>query len=480
MITPKCEIAAVCIDIAAAAGVEGAKWERFQLRFLNNQSRLSIDVKARQIAWSFTAAVDAMIDAYLNPDTPHIFVSINKEEASEKIRYAMACHEAWRTVPGYPPPPRIVRQNTFEIELENGSRLLSHPCRPPRGKARTRIYLDEMAHYHDSLSKAIYTAALPATVKGDGYIRIGSSPLGASGLFWDIVTQSTRSFPGYVRSFIPWWEVAYLCQDTGKASEIARLPTAERVTRYGTAVLVELFHNMFLEDFMQEFECNWVDESVAWISWETIKKCQDGFGNGVFLKSNSLDSARKLIDQIKNEQRHGRIEPVLVGGLDIGRTHDRTELIILGKTTTGQLPLRANVTFHQAEYDDQRDVLLEIINELPFTQVLIDRNGIGANLAESLQRMTRRRAQGVDFTNPNKELWAIEARIQAERGNVPLPLDREIAYQIHSIKKCVTAAKNNVFDAVRNEQGHADKFWAWALAVWAGAEHREKGGGIVF
>ena len=48
-----------------------------------------------------------------------------------------------------------------------------------------------------------------------------------------------------------------------------------------------------------------------------------------------------------------------------------------------------------------------------------------------------------------------------------LPLDRELAYQIHSIKRKVTAAKNLTFDTERNEQHHADKFWAWALGIWA-------------
>jgi phage FluMu gp28-like protein len=86
------------------------------------------------------------------------------------------------------------------------------------------------------------------------------------------------------------------------------------------------------------------------------------------------------------------------------------------------------------------------------------------------------RAQGVDFTNPNKELWAVELKLRMQKAQVPLPLDRELAYQIHSIRKTTTAAKNNVFDAARSEHGHADKFWALALAVWAG---RPETSGIV-
>ncbi|HUS72937.1 MAG TPA: hypothetical protein VMY06_07695, partial [Sedimentisphaerales bacterium] len=47
------------------------------------------------------------------------------------------------------------------------------------------------------------------------------------------------------------------------------------------------------------------------------------------------------------------------------------------------------------------------------------------------------------------------------------------AYQIHSIKKSVTASKNNVYDAERNAKHHADKFWGHALAVYAAMQPDE-------
>jgi len=129
------------------------------------------------------------------------------------------------------------------------------------------------------------------------------------------------------------------------------------------------------------------------------------------------------------------------------------------------------ISLANVPYDDQQACFWQIITRLPFMQILVDRNGIGAQLAENLERTGK--VQGVDFTNQSKQLWAVEARIQAERTNTPIPPDRNLAYQIHSIKKKVTAAKNNVFDTERNEKHHADKFWAWALAIWAAG-----GGGI--
>ena len=460
--TAKAEFLVEFLDLPAATLIEGASWEPFQIQFLNNSTRFGIDVKARQIAWSWTAAADAVADGIVNPGTPHVFVSINQDEAKEKIRYAKAIIQALDE----PVRPRLRQNAQTEIELDNGSRLISHPCRPPRGKARARIYLDEMAHYPQGMDQEIYRAALPATVKGDGYIRLGSSPLGARGLFWEIATEATKKYPAYGlhRMFVPWWCVRALCQDVTLARMIApEMVTEERVRAFGAPALVEIFENMFLEDFQQEYECAWVDEATAWISWEVIKRNQKA--DLTWFHARGVDEAESAIDELLAAINSGKVEPALVGGIDVGRTRNTTELAALGRSTTGQLPLRLLISLDRVEYDDQERLLGYAIRKLPFTQVLIDRNGIGSQLAENLERTGR--AQGVDFTNSTKELWAVEARIQAERGNTPLPLERGLAYQIHSIKKNVTAAKNNVYDTARNEKHHADQFWAWALGIWA-------------
>jgi phage FluMu gp28-like protein len=456
------------IDLEAASGIPGAKWESFQLRFLNNQTRWGIDVKSRQIAWSFTAALDAVLDAILVPDTAHLFVSINLDEAREKIRYAKAIIEAIDA----PARPKLTRDSQTEIEFANGSRLISHPCRPPRGKPRARIYLDEMAHYPEGMDREIYRAALPATVKGDGYIRIGSSPLGARGLFWEIVTESLRKYPGYDghRRYIPWWRVGALCKDVRlAASVVPAMPTAERVAAFGTPALIDIFENMFLEDFCQEYECAWVDEATAWISWELIQRNQGA--EHLWWHAKSTTEALALIPEILTAIRDRRCEAALAGGIDVGRKHDLTEFMVVGRGTTEALPLRLSVSLDRVPYDEQQGCFQQLITRLPFTQVYVDQNGIGAQLAENLRRLTGK-AQGVDFTNPSKEVWAVGARLQFERGHAPIPLDRDLAYQLHSIKKKVTAAKHNTFDTESNEKHHADKFWALALAYSAAGAAR--------
>lgn len=457
------------IDLETASGIPGAKWEPFQVRYLNNETRWAIDVKSRQIAWSFTAALDAVIDGVLEKDTVHVFVSINQDEAREKIRYARAIIDA------IDPPvrPRLIRDSQTELEFDNGSRLISHPCRPPRGKPRARIYLDEMAHYPEGMDREIYRAALPATVKGDGYIRIGSSPLGARGLFWEIVTESLRRYPGYDghRRYIPWWQVRALCREVRQARRLApAMPTAERVYQFGTPALVDIFENMFLEDFQQEYECAWVDEATAWISWELIQQNQSP--EHLWWHARSTSEALALVPQILEAIKARRCEAALAGGIDVGRKRDLTELMVVGKGTTNQLPLRLGVSLDRVPFDQQQACFEALIRQLPFTQVLVDQNGLGMQLAEALAKTGK--AKGVDFTNASKEVWAVEARIQFERGNALIPLDRDLAYQIHSIKKTVTAARHNVFDTEANEKHHADKFWALALAYSAAGASRAR------
>lgn len=466
-LTDKAAFAKEFIDIEKAAEIDGAKWEPFQYRMLNDTGRLTIDNKSRQIAWSFSAALDAVLDGMLNPNTPHIFVSINREEAMEKIRYAKLIIAAIDEYDdrGQLIRPRIVYDSKTEIEIGNGSRMTSHPCKAVRGKARARIYLDEIGHYPAGLDVEIYKAALPATVKGDGYMRLGSSPYGASGLFWEIMTESIRPWPLFTRHTIPWWFIRSLCNDAGMARQFAPdMTTGGRVEKYGTKPLREIFASMFLADFQQEFECNFVDETTAWISWEVIKRNQNA--DHVWFSANGVDEALSMIPLIAQAQNVGTVEPTLTAGLDVGRHRHLTELLVTGKTTTGHMPLRLRVSLDRVEYDDQQACFTQLFKALPFTSVLIDRNGIGGQLAENLEREFPGMCEGVNFTNATKELWAVQVRISFERAHVPIPLDRDLAYQIHSIKKRVTAAGNSTFDTEGNEKHHADQFWALALAVW--------------
>jgi phage FluMu gp28-like protein len=48
---------------------------------------------------------------------------------------------------------------------------------------------------------------------------------------------------------------------------------------------------------------------------------------------------------------------------------------------------------------------------------------------------------------------------------VRVPADAVVREDLHKVRKIVTAANNVRLDADRDEAGHADRFWALALAA---------------
>ena len=445
------------LDLPAATGVDDARWEQFQLAHLNDDSTFRIENKSRQIAWSWTVAAEGVAEALLYGQSS-AYVSINLVEAKEKIRYARLVYE---TLPRLTRMPRLTRDNELGLEFDNGARLLSLPATPPRGKSRMNVYLDEFAHVqHD---RQIYTAAMPIISKG-GRLRVGSSPLGASGVFWEIYAEGLRTYPGYGRKHTPWWEVQAFCEDVAVAlQEAPKMLTAQRVARFGRPRIQAMYDNMPQDDFRQEYECEFVDETSAWITWDEIRAVQDPRLRCWMVSGK--DAGLDAIAEMARGVPLGHVELVFAGGVDVGRTRNTTEIYLVGLSPTNTYPLRLAISLDNTDFDDQLTVLAHLLRSLPIVALQIDQNGIGRNLAESVARVAPGKAQGVDFTNATKALWATDVKMLIQQHKTPIPPDRDLAYQIHSIKRKVTPSKNLVFDTDANEKHHADRFWAWALAL---------------
>jgi phage FluMu gp28-like protein len=464
-LTDRAQLLTEHLNLPNATGVEDAKWERFQVAHLNDDSTFRLENKSRQIAWSWLIAAEATAEAILDAQSS-IFVSISLDEAKEKIRYARLVFDNLEGVH----LPKIVSDNQLLLEFDNGARLISHSSKAPRGKARFNVYLDEFAHVQRD--RQIYTGTLPIISKG-GRLRIGSSPMGASGVFWEIDTQSMRAYPGYTRRRTPWWEVEAFCLNVSEARNLAPpMLTSERVEMFGNDRIQAIYANMPLEDFQQEYEAEYVDEVTAWITWDEIKANHDddllcAIGEG---RGNDLSRINQAIANLKQWLAEKKVETVFSGGMDIGRTRNTSELYLVGESTTKTYPLRLALTMDNTEFNDQESVIMSVMANLPVKKLLIDQTGIGRNLAENASKKFPSKIEGVDFTNATKQLWAGNTKMVMQQKKAPIPINRELAYQIHSIKKNITPSKNVVFDTDRNEKHHADKFWALALAHSAALE----------
>lgn len=455
--------------------------------FIRNRSRYICLLKSRQTGFSFVVAVKGLVKALDPARTQYTkqFVSYNEEDAQEKIRYAKQFYDS---IPRQY-KKKLVHQTATMLEFEDlggktTSRLISLPCRPPRGR-NGDVCLDEFAIYLPRLSKEIYTAASFCTLR-KGCIEVGSSPLGTIGKFYEICTDREQ-YPDFDRYFVPWWYARVLCRDVRGAVQSAKdMPTGERVEKYGTDRLLSLYRNSTLEDFQQECECVFIDSSASYIPLELIYENTPGrrdsdipanAGDEEYFEAKRDIEIRAIRDPDElilkyDPEIHGA--PLFMG-MDVGRYSDATVFYIIGlahdvKRSVFRLEMR------NAGYDAQKDVFRKLMKRLPVYRACIDATGIGNNLAEDMKKEFAERAEPFRFTLQSKEILAMHVKTELERHTFELENDRDFHAQIHSIKRTPSSGGSFRYDAERNEKGHADSFWAWALAAWAAAEARDGAG----
>jgi phage FluMu gp28-like protein len=97
----------------------------------------------------------------------------------------------------------------------------------------------------------------------------------------------------------------------------------------------------------------------------------------------------------------------------------------------------------------------------------IDATGIGAQLAEDLRLKFGARVEEVRFTHPvQMEVGMPMLPLFQDRG-IRIPAEQSVREGLHKVRKTVTASNNVRLEAESDEAGHADEFWACALAVHA-------------
>ena len=424
----------------------------YQVAHLRDRSKFRARVKARGVGFSFVCAAEALAKAHLRDDYTAIFVSMNLEEAVEKIRYA---NQLYETIPLTWRKKKVV-DNRTSIEFVDASgrhrsRLISHPCKDPRGKHKADVYLDEFAHYGHK-QRAIYVASAPIVSRGDGQLTVGSTPLAAGDLFHEIMREERKRYPMFTRQSVPWWACPDLCVDVGRAArEAPGLETAERVERFAQPTLANIFQSLDEAEFQQEYELAFLDESQTYFPYELIFGC-------VSDELEPCANVDRLLETTKGD---------LYAGFDVGRTRNTSELVVLEKRPK-RLVYRYGRSFDRSRFQEQEESLRKMLaRSKRFKRLCVDRHGIGMNLAENLRAEFRSRVEGIALVGQAKESLAVDLHIAFENEEIEIPRDRELISQVHSIKKTATEAGYSRYDTEKNDRHHADVMWALALAVHA-------------
>ena len=445
---------------------EAFKPDDFQLSVMNSKAVLNHAVKGRQMGFSLVCVSGtAVAKSHMYPNWKSIIVSYNLTEAKQKIKMARLISE------GVHPKLRkkIKGDSSLYLIYENGSEIYS--VFSPRGHNNADVYLDEFSYCADP--QQIYKDAFPIVERQvDKKLLIGGTPFGRSGLFYDIAYPPPGKYRNYNRFVWFWWDSDFYCKDIWLARDgdpkkgippAYMFTTDERVYKYGTYPLIEIYENMLKEDFQQEYEACFQDERTSYFPYKLIMD-RMGFYD--------LKTQEHYPEKLEDIQAWN--QGVLFAGFDVGRTRNTSELYVFDYrnhdkdgSKNSKLIQVFNQSFDKTDFDTQEQFLRNFLkmyeNHIGILQ--IDRNQIGMHLAERLETDFPHLVQGVQLTNQSKERMATCTKLFMTKKILELLPDKETISHIHSIKQTVTAHGNTRFDADKSEKHHADRFWAIALAV---------------
>lgn len=225
----------------------------YQARLLADRSDRRIIVKPRQVGVSNALAIEAAHKALFTNKRTIIFISRNEKLAGEIKSYASATLNPLARS-GYLDSlnVKITRDNTTDVALNNGSRILSLPANQDtaRGIAGSDVYLDEQAFH--MYADEIYQSVM-GTISTGGNLTIISTPKGRNNKF-------ARLWFG---------------QEGGEEWSKHRISFREK-PEYDAEWERKMRSAMTRAAFAEEFECDFVASGNPVFDRDDIQAMQDG------------------------------------------------------------------------------------------------------------------------------------------------------------------------------------------------------------
>ena len=434
----------------------------FQRKWLHDQSILKLGVKSRQIGWTWTTALSLVrrksqrgvkLDAWIS----------SRDEAQAQL-FLQDCKEFAKALnirvhdEGY----GVVDEaghSALTLRLANGRRIHSMSSNPDAqaGKRGDRV-LDEFALHPDP--KKLYGIAYPGITWG-GSLEIFSTHRGSDNYFNTLLQEVLHG--GNPKGFSLHAVSLEDALDEGLLYKLQeKLPPGDPRQEMDEGDYFNFIRRSCPDEetFLQEYMCRPSDDQAAFLGYDLIASCE--YATGEVWEMFRQDEQDR---QDKGGSRNGG---VFYLGVDIGRDHDLTVFWLLEKLGevfyTRQITILKNQTF-----DAQEQALDELLRLPGLQRCCIDQTGIGRQFAErAQQRFGKYKVEGIVFTGPIKEELAYPVRSAFESRSLRIPNDPHVRADLRAIKKETTASGNIRFTADRGRNGHADRFWALALALHAG------------
>lgn len=319
---------------------------------------------------------------------------------------------------------------THEVRFPGGSRVTALSASPDAARGfGGNLLLDEFAFHRDS--RKIWGSAFPVAARGGHKIRVISTPNGKGNKFFELMTAEDN---GWSRHHVDIYEAV----------------------RQGLEVDIdELRAGMADEDaWAQEFELQWLDAASSWLDYDLIASCEDA------------DAGRPGL------YKGG---PCYVG-VDIAARNDLFVIWVV-EEVGDQLITREVIAEKRIQFAEQDRLLDAVMDRYNVLRLAMDQTGMGEKPTEDAKRRYgSSRVDGVLFTASRKlELATVLKERMQDRAALLPAGDPVLRSDLHAIKSRVGPTGIRRLVAEGDTDGHADRFWALALAVGAaeagGAEY---------
>ncbi len=438
----------------------GARLLLYQRRWVNDTSRLKLAEKARQIGWTWATAF-GLVHRKARLTSRHDAWISSRDELQARL-FLEDCKEFARTLDesaaerGQECILHRAGSTASRLAFRNGSRIhcVSSNADAQAGKRGDRV-LDEFALHKDP--RKLYAIAYPGITWG-GSLQIFSTHRGTGNFFNELVNEIKHK--GNPKGF-SFHRVTL--QDALEQGFLFRLqqnlPPDDPCKDMDEAAYFNFIRAGCPdeESFQQEYMCAPSDDQSAFLSYDLIASCEYAAGE---IWETDLDRARGD----------------LFAGVDVGREHDLTVIWVVERIEDVDYTRRV-ICLKSAPFDAQEQALYAVLDNPKVRRCCIDHTGLGRQFAERAQRRYGAyRVEAVGFTGAVKEALAYPVRSSFEDRTIRVPNDAALRADLRAIKKETTVAGNIRFTADRGRNGHADRFWALALAKHAAG--KATGGGL--
>jgi len=417
----------------------------YQERWLKDNSKIKIWEKSRRIGATYVQSYEDVRDCVYRKVPSVWFSSADESAAREYIEYCRHWTKFFNAAFKYHGEVVIDAEKDIKalvIEFSNGTKIHALSSNPNAFRSKGgKVVLDEFAHHKNPF--LMWRAAKPCITWGFP-LRILSTHNGQNALFFRFISQ-------ILKGLLNWSLHTTSIQLAVKEGLVDKIFGRKTTEQEREEWMEDQRKDCFDEyTWQQEYCCIAVDEACAFLPYDLIATCE-------------LDNILRPLDEIQHD---------MFVGVDVGRRKDLTVIWVLEKIEnikyTRMVIELAKMPFHK-----QEEILFEILKHKSFRRNCQDETGIGMQMTENAQmKFGKYRVEGITFTNKIKEELAYTLRSEFEEKTVFIPKSHEIREDLHSIRRLTTSAGNIRFDAEHSDNGHADRFWALALAL-----HASKSGG---